>query len=90
MLDVALEIEERCELQGAEVRVINDAPLVLQGEVVTEGVLLYSRDEAERVRFETTIRSLYFDYLPIYQRLQNDFLSEVRRRGLYYSRPATR
>ena len=35
-------------------RIINDAPLVLRGKVVTEGMLLYAQDESVRVEFETT------------------------------------
>ena len=86
MLDVSLEVEERCDLREADVRVINDAPLLFQGRVVTEGILLYSRDEAERVRYETMTRMRYFDYLPIHQRLRDAFLANVREQGLYYGR----
>jgi predicted nucleotidyltransferase len=86
MLDLSLELEERCDLREADVRIIDDAPLVLQGRVVTEGILLYSRDEAERVRYETATRMRYFDYLPIHQQLRDAFLANVREQGLYYGR----
>jgi len=86
MLDVSLEVEERCDLQQADVRVINDAPLLFEGRVVSQGILLYSRDETERVRYETTTRMRYFDYLPIHRRLRDAFLANVREQGLYYGR----
>lgn len=89
MLDVALAIEERCGLQQVDVRVINDAPLLLQGQVVTEGILLYSRDEAARVRFEVDTRMRYFDYLPVYERYVAEFLDNVRQKGLSYGRSPT-
>ncbi|HEY65876.1 MAG TPA: nucleotidyltransferase domain-containing protein [Caldilineae bacterium] len=90
MLNIALEVEDRCGLQDVDVRVINDAPLLLQGRVVTEGILLYARSDSERVRYETATRMRYFDYLPIHQRLRNAFLANVREQGLYYGRSRSR
>jgi uncharacterized protein len=43
-------------------------PLALQGRIITEGVLLYEGDATERVRFETDVRRLYFDFLPLIER----------------------
>lgn len=43
-------------------------PLPVRGRVVTEGVLLYERDPVRRVRFETSTRRLYFDFLPYLRR----------------------
>jgi len=85
-----LEVEDRCDLQDVDVRIINDAPLLLQGRVMTKGVLLYARDDSERVRYETMTRMRYFDYLPIHQRLRDAFLANVRERGLYYGRSRSR
>jgi|YNPNPStandDraft_1061719.scaffolds.fasta_scaffold96600_1 predicted nucleotidyltransferase len=89
MLDVALAIEERCNLQEVDVRVINDAPLLLQGQVVTEGILLYARDEATRICFEVDTRMRYFDYLPVYERYMAEFLDNVRQKGLFYGQSPT-
>ena len=86
MLDLSLEVEEQCDLHEADVRNINDGPLLLQGRVATEGILLYGRDEVERVRYETMTRTRYFDHLPIHRRLRDAFLANVRERGLYYGR----
>ena len=61
----------------------NDAPLVFWGRVVCDGVLVYARDEQERIEFETTTRLRYFDYLPIHRRLQDAFFANLRERGLY-------
>jgi len=80
---VQLALYEQGNILEADVRLINDAPLVLQGSVVTEGVLLYARDEETRIAFETTARMRYFDYLPIHQRLQKAFFDDLRTRGLY-------
>ena len=63
--DIALELDEalghRIEM---DVRAINNAPLVLQGEILREGMLLYASDDVSRVEFETRVRMAYFDFLP--------------------------
>ena len=63
-MSLALEIDEK--LAGGistDVRVINNLPLVIAGKIVTDGILIYSRDEIARVDYETAIRSEYFDFL---------------------------
>ncbi len=64
-LNLEEEIARNCGIGNVDVRITNEAPLMVQGEVVTKGVLLYSRDEAYRVDYETSTRSAYFDFLPI-------------------------
>lgn len=83
MLEVEVELADRCDIRNADVRIINDAPLIFRGRVVCDGILLYARDEAARVEFETRTREAYFDYLPVHRRLQEAFFADVRRRGLY-------
>jgi len=80
---VELELAERWDVRRADVRVINDAPLVFRGRVVSEGILLFARDEATRIEFETTTRDEYFDYLPVHRQLQEAFFADVRKRGLH-------
>jgi len=84
MLDVSAELFRQVGIVDADVRAINDAPLVFRGRVACEGILLYARDEAQRIEFETRTRDEYFDYLPFHRRLQNAFLKNVRERGLLY------
>lgn len=43
-------------------------PLALQGRIITEGVMIYEGDAVGRVRFETDVRRLYFDFLPLIER----------------------
>ena len=87
MLDVSAELSRQTGIAEADGRVINDAPLVFRGRVACEGILLYARDKAQQIEFETRTRDEYFDYLPFYRRLQDAFLKNVRERGLLYGRP---
>ena len=82
-LRVQLDLADTCGIRNADVRIINDAPLVLQGKVVCEGIIAFSRDEQKRVEFETTTRLRYFDYQPIHRDLQDAFFADLRERGLY-------
>ena len=83
MLEIEVELADRCDIHNADVRIINDAPLVFRGRVACDGILLYARDEAARIEFEATTRDAYFDYLPVHRKLQEAFFADVRERGLY-------
>jgi len=80
-LQIEDEIVQNCNLSKADVRVINQAPLLVRGEVVTSGVLLYSRDEEARVDFETYTRMLYFDFLPAAEMIRNEYFQYLLKRG---------
>jgi hypothetical protein len=44
---------------------------------------MFSRDEQERVAFETATRLRYFDYQPVHRELQDAFFATLKERGLY-------
>ena len=50
--------------RNVDVRSINHMTLMMKGNIVTEGILLYSRDETFRIGFETKVRKSYFDFKP--------------------------
>ena len=81
-LRIETRLAEEAGIRKADVRVINDAPLGLRGQVACKGLLVYCVDEDARVRFETTTRSEYFDYLPLASQLREAFLADVQERGL--------
>jgi predicted nucleotidyltransferase len=64
-LMLALELDEELpDGVKAEVRVINDLPLVVKGRIITTGILIYSRDDSLRADFEASVRKMYFDFQP--------------------------
>ena len=81
-LQLADEISRLLEIEEVDVRVINSAPLMVRGEVVTHGILLYSTDEDFRVEFETSTRSAYFDFLPIAAMVRREYFDRLYERGL--------
>ena len=81
-LQIEEEISRSCRGNEIDVRVINSAPLMVRGEVITKGVLLYSVDEAFRVEFETSTRSAYFDFMPTATAIREAYFDRLAERGL--------
>jgi predicted nucleotidyltransferase len=81
-LEVEGKVADACNLSKADVRTINDAPIMVKGEVVTNGILLYRGNNDARIEFETRTRSEYFDFLPIATSLRKDRFKRLRQRGL--------
>jgi predicted nucleotidyltransferase len=80
-LDIQAALEDACHLSNVDVRAINHAPLMVQGRIVQEGILLYDRDKDRRVAFEVLTRKQYFDFQPMAKRLQQAFFDRIRREG---------
>jgi uncharacterized protein YutE (UPF0331/DUF86 family)/predicted nucleotidyltransferase len=75
-ISVEADLEQYYKLPTCEVRRIDNAPLPVQGKVVTAGKLLYCKDQAFRIAYETQIRQGYFDFLPMI----------VQQRDAYFAR----
>lgn len=85
-LALEAEIAERCGIHNADVRIINGAPVTFRGQVVSEGILLFARDEERRIEFETHTLSEYFDFLPVDKFLRDAYFDHLREKGLYGER----
>lgn len=84
-LELAIQaaLEDTTGFSPVDVRVINQAPLMVRGRIVQEGVLIYERSRANRIAFEVATRKRYFDFAPIARRLRDAFLERVRREGIF-------
>jgi len=84
MLELTVQgaIEAAMGFSSVDVRAINEAPLVVRGRIVQEGILLYEQDRAHRISFEVETRKRYFDFAPAGRRLRDAFLQHVHREGL--------
>ncbi|MCD6139091.1 MAG: nucleotidyltransferase domain-containing protein [Deltaproteobacteria bacterium] len=75
---LSLEIDEKLgDGTESEVRIINELPLVVTGRILTEGILIFSRDEDVRVDFETSVRGAYFDFIQVLHRHQETFIKSI-------------
>ncbi len=75
---LALKIDKRL-VNGPEsdVRIINYLPLVVAGEIVTEGILIFCRDDEARIDYETMTRCAYFDFIPFLRSYQRTYLEQI-------------
>lgn len=87
-LDIAAEIEERSGLHSLDVRSVNEAPVMAQGTILTEGVLVYSRQEDFRVEYEVLTRKKYFDFLPVARMMQDAYFEEMDEQLRRHGTPA--
>jgi predicted nucleotidyltransferase len=84
-LAIQADLEDACQLrEEMDVRSINQAPLMVQGRILQEGLLLYERDRELRIAFEVLTRKKYFDFLPAAEKMQKGFLRAIREKGLIY------
>ena len=85
-LEVELEISKKIDAvispPESDVRIFNIAPLNYKIQVVQNGKLIYSKDESKRVNFETSVRSLYFDFLPQKQEYRSALFKGIKEGGL--------
>jgi len=79
---IATDIERKCNIKEADVRSIDSAPLTVRGLVLTEGVLLYSRDEEFRVEYEVYNRKIYLDFLPVVEMMRRALFEQIGEEGL--------
>ena len=72
---LSLAIDEKLDVNiKSEVRTMNNLPLIVNGQIISDGLLIFSANEAKRVDFETRVRSAYFDFLPVIQNYQRIYL----------------
>ena len=75
---LAVEIDEKLGGSVAsEVRIMNALPLVVIGRIITEGILIFSKNDSIRVDFETSVRSAYFDFIPVVRRYQRAYIDSI-------------
>lgn len=80
-LDIQAALEDACRLSNIDIRTINHAPVLVQGRIVQDGILLYNRNKDHRVAFEVLTRKRFFDFQPAAKRLQRAFFDRLRREG---------
>ena len=73
-LSLGLSIDGHLDhIVPSEVRVLNHLPLSVQGRILSDAQLIYSRAEGQRIEFETRVRIAYFDFLPVIYQYQSAY-----------------
>ena len=79
-LEMALSLEIDKNLEDgppSDVRILNCLPLTVAGQIVTDGILIYCRDDNSRIDYETSVRSAYFDFLPVLRKIQQEHIEQI-------------
>lgn len=70
---------ERAAGTRVDLVVLNDAPLPLLGRILGNRVVLYSRDEPLRLRYESQTLRKYWDFAPRLEAMSRAYLAAVAR-----------
>ena len=76
-LSLAGRVAEASGLGNVDLLILNEAPLRVLGRAIQERVVLYSRDEPARVRFESRCLREFFDFEIHARALDRKFLQDV-------------
>jgi predicted nucleotidyltransferase len=76
-LDLARRLSEASGIGNIAVLVLNDAPLPILGRAVRERIVIYTRDEPARVRFESRTLREFFDFELHARPLDEKFLRDT-------------
>ena len=68
--DLASMLENKLHTP-VDLLVLNAAPVDLVHRVLRDGIVVFERDRAARIRFEIRARNEYFDLLPILERYRH-------------------
>lgn len=77
-LRVAGELERRIRPRFEfDVKILNSAPIELQFEVIKKGHVIFSRNESNRIDYESEVISAYLDLKYMYDLIDREFLARV-------------
>jgi len=62
--ELTIELVTRIHMDRIDVRILNVLPLLLQYNMLKDGILIFVRDDRERVDFETKIMNRFFELKP--------------------------
>ena len=88
-LQLIVDLMELLGESNVDLVVLNEAPPLLCHRILTEGELLYSRDEGERARFEARKVLEYLDFKPVLE-LQHAYMRRRLKEGRFGYRPRYR
>jgi hypothetical protein len=72
ILEESLDFRYECD-----VRVLNDMPVWLKFEIISTGMLLYVRNDDDRIDFETLVLVEYQDLKSMYDLFDREYLAQV-------------
>ncbi len=62
--ELTVELVTKIHMDRIDLRILNVLPLLLQYNILKDGVLIFVRDDKERVDFETKVMNRFFELKP--------------------------
>lgn len=75
-LDLESSLIQSFQEQRFDIRVINEAPVIVQGKIITEGKEIYCSDPVRIRSFVEYVLMLYLDYKPVYDSLLEAYYNQ--------------
>ena len=76
--ELAVSLMIKLHHSRVDLRVLNTLPFPLQYRVLKDGVLVFSRNESERVNFETQVMIRFFELKPHLEEYRRMLSSKIR------------
>ncbi len=78
-LAIEAEVEDATGLSPIDVRVINDAPILVQGRIIRDGILVYEGDRQQRIIWQVQTYQQFLDFEPFARKIQQAFIAHLQR-----------
>jgi predicted nucleotidyltransferase len=62
--ELTIELVTKIHMDRIDLRILNVLPLLLQYNILKDGILIFVRDDKERVDFETRVMNRFFELKP--------------------------
>ncbi|MFN3699354.1 MAG: type VII toxin-antitoxin system MntA family adenylyltransferase antitoxin, partial [Dictyoglomus sp.] len=77
-LNIETEIVKILEREDIDILNLNKAPLDLKMEVISEGDLIYCKNEIKLSDFKERVFDFYADYEPVLRKFYEDYIEGIR------------
>ncbi len=77
-LELTTALITKLHLDKIDLRILNTAPFLLKYNVIKEGILIFVRDELERVDFETRVMEGFFELKPYLEEYRHMFFLRIK------------
>lgn len=81
-LRIITDLMAMLKTKKVDVVVMNEAPLILNYEIIKANRAIFVRSESQKIDFEQRITCAYLDRMYYERRFTKEFLARVARRGL--------
>jgi len=76
--ELTIELVTKIHMDRIDLRILNVLPLLLQYNILKDGMLIFVKDDRERVDFETRVMDRFFELKPYVDEYQQMLSSKIK------------